>query len=102
MRKSIQKIQQNKKDLTSSVYNFSFDENKVQIMQDSTYTQYTFLIKRDNPTDYMVENYICRVYENDSVQQFITSYPVIETQDSLEIDYASGSIQKFKMIDRCQ
>ena len=96
LKRSVQKIQQNKKDLTSSVYNFSFDENKVQIMQDSTYTQYTFLIKRDNPTDYRVENYICRVFENDSVQQLITSYPVIETQDSLEIDYLSGSIQEIQ------
>lgn len=92
LRKSVQKIQLNKKDLTSSVYNFSFDENRVQIIQDSTYTQYTFLIKRDNPTDYMVENYIWRVYENDSAQQFITSYPVIENSDSIHLDYANTEV----------
>ena len=90
--KAIQKVQFNSKDQSSSLYNFSFDETKVQVMQDSAYTQYTFLIKRDNPNYDVVENYICRVFNNDSVDQYITSYPIIETQDSIYVDYTSSSI----------
>jgi hypothetical protein len=90
--KAIHKIQSNSKDQSSSLYNFSFDENKVQVMQDSAYTQYTFLIKRDDPTYDVVENYICRVFDNDSVDQYITTYPIIETQDSIYVDYTTGSI----------
>ena len=92
LHRPIAKIQDKSKDLTSSLYNFSFDETKVQVMQGPGYTQYTFLVKRDNAND-LVENYICRVFDNDSIDQFLTSYPVIKTQDSLEIAYTSGRFQ---------
>lgn len=69
--------------LTSSLYDFSIDENEVQVIFGINYTQYTFIVLRDDTTNNTLENYICKVFDNGVVQQFLITYPQVSNQNGI-------------------
>lgn len=79
--------------LTSSTYEFSIEETDAQVIFDDNYTQYTFKVQRENPNDNVLENYICKVFNNGEVQQFLISYPYIENENGIVYDTQNITMQ---------
>ena len=79
--------------LTSSTYAFSIEETDAQVIFDDNYTQYTFKVQRENPNDNVLENYICKVFNNGEVQQFLISYPYIENENGIVYDTQNITMQ---------
>lgn len=79
--------------LTSSTYDFSIEETDAQVIFDDNYTQYTFKVQRENPNDNVLENYICKVFNNGEVQQFLISYPYIENENGIVYDTQNITMQ---------
>ena len=62
--------------MISNDYSIEIDETKVQIIQTTNYSVYTFIIERNNTiSNDFLENYILVEYANDSIKHFIVNYP---------------------------
>jgi hypothetical protein len=61
--------------LLSTTYNFSIEEELVQILTGDDYIQYTFEVERENPQENVLENYVCKIMNNGLVYQYIIQYP---------------------------
>lgn len=89
LKKSIDRIKSSKeKSTASSIYNFGIYENKVQVFEQNHYTQYTFEVYRDTPNSNILENYVLKLYDDDSVEQFLVTYDVTQ-----ELSYAYNTIE---------
>ena len=69
--------------LTSEAYNFSIDETKVQMIIGNDYTQYTFKVDRPILTRNLLENYICKVFNDGGIIQYLVSYPFTENENGI-------------------
>lgn len=79
--------------LTSSVYDFSIEENEVQVIFGENYTQYTFEVSRNNTNNDILENYICKVFNDGTINQFLVTYPKsIDSQGNIHFDATNSSI----------
>jgi hypothetical protein len=79
--------------LTSSVYDFSIEENEVQVIFGENYTQYTFEVSRNNTNNDILENYICKVFNDGTINQFLVTYPkLIDSQGNIHFDATNSSI----------
>lgn len=58
----------------SSVYNFGIYESSVQVLEATNYTQYTFEMYRPTAITNQLENYVLKIYDDDSNEQFIVTY----------------------------
>ncbi len=58
----------------SELYNFSFEEEQVQVIETNNYTSYTFLVLRDDQTPFMIENYMLIQYDDGNYNQYLISY----------------------------
>jgi hypothetical protein len=79
--------------LTSSLYNFSIDEEHVQIITGDDYTQYTFNIERENPTPNLLENYVCKIYTDGEVFQYLMGYPYTIGQNGIAYQMQNSTIE---------
>jgi hypothetical protein len=79
--------------LTSTIYNFSIEEEHVQIIIGDDYTQYTFNVERDNPTPNLLENYVCKIYTDGEVFQYLMGYPYTIGQNGISYQMQNSSIQ---------
>ena len=75
LKKAVDRIKTNSvKTTTSSIYNFGIYENKAQVLEHESYTQYTFEVYRDSTLTNTLENYVLKIYDDDSVEQFLVKY----------------------------
>jgi len=75
LKKTIGKIKTNmQKSTTSSSYNFGIYESRVQVLELNDYTQYTFEVYRDSLLTNQLENYVLRIYEDESIDQYLVKY----------------------------
>ena len=81
---------------TSTIYDFSINEEEVQVIYGNDYKQYTFKIERKNALPNILENYICIVYDNGNVFQFIVTYPFIKTDKGIEYDLKNATMVVIK------
>ena len=79
--------------LTSTIYNFSIDEEHVQVIVGDDYTQYTFNVERDNPTPNLLENYVCKIYTDGEVFQYLMGYPYTIGQNGITYQMQNSTIQ---------
>ncbi|WP_396175986.1 hypothetical protein, partial [Flavobacterium sp.] len=79
--------------LTSTIYNFSIEEEHVQIIIGDDYTQYTFNVERDNPTPNLLENYVCKIYTDGEVFQYLMGYPYTIGQNGISYQMQNSTIQ---------
>jgi hypothetical protein len=77
----------------SSLYNFSIEETEAQVLFENNYTQYTFQIVRENVPENILENYICKVYTNGDIKQFLVSYPYSIQQNNIIYNGAAAHFQ---------
>lgn len=80
--------------LTSTIYNFSIEEEHVQIIVGADYTQYTFNVERENPTPNLVENYVCKIYNDGEVFQYLMGYPYSIVQNGIVYQGQNSTIQE--------
>ena len=85
LRKSLSKIVASQQ--KNSHNGFSIDTNKVLEKQFSAFTEYVFIVNRPENLSVRVENYVQRVYPNDSISQYLTEYPIVEQNDSVFLDF---------------
>ncbi|MBS3739284.1 MAG: hypothetical protein KGY51_09880, partial [Psychroflexus sp.] len=75
LKKTVDKIKTNmQKSTTSSLYNFGIYESRVQILEKNDYTQYTFEVFRDTILINQLENYVLKVYEDESIEQYLVKF----------------------------
>ncbi|WP_396173822.1 glycoside hydrolase family 19 protein [Flavobacterium sp.] len=79
--------------LTSTIYNFSIEEEHVQIIIGDDYTQYTFNIERENPTPNLLENYVCKIYTDGEVFQYLMGYPYTIGQNGIAYQMQNSTIE---------
>jgi putative chitinase len=79
--------------LTSTIYNFSIEEEHVQIIIGDDYTQYTFNVERENPTPNLLENYVCKIYTDGEVFQYLMGYPYSIGQNGISYQMQNSTIQ---------
>jgi hypothetical protein len=79
--------------LTSSLYNFSIEEEHVQVIIGDDYTQYTFNVERDSPTPNLLENYVCKIYTDGEVFQYLMGYPYSIGQNGITYQMQNSTIQ---------
>ena len=79
--------------LTSSLYNFSIDEEHVQVIVGDDYTQYTFNVERENPIPNLLENYVCKIYTDGEVFQYLMGYPYSIGQNGISYQMQNSTIQ---------
>jgi hypothetical protein len=79
--------------LTSTIYNFSIEEEHVQIIIGDDYTQYTFNVERENPTPNLLENYVCKIYTDGEVFQYLMGYPYTIGQNGISYQMQNSTIQ---------
>jgi hypothetical protein len=73
----VEKFRKNTKNLhntTSSQYGFTIEEDKVQIVEHADYTTYTFVVKRETPTEEILENYLFKQFLDGSYRQYLLTY----------------------------
>jgi len=80
--------------LTSTIYNFSIEEEHVQIIIGDDYTQYTFNVERENPTPNLLENYVCKIYTDGEVFQYLIGYPYSIGQNGIVYQGQNSTIQE--------
>jgi len=78
--------------LTSTIYNFSIEEEHVQIIIGADYTQYTFNVERDSPTPNLLENYVCKIYTDGEVFQYLMGYPYSIGQNGISYQMQNSTI----------
>ena len=62
------------RDVQSSEYGFTINEEKVQIIVNENYTTYTFFVEREENQNGILENYVYKEYEDGSYGQFLLTY----------------------------
>lgn len=77
---------------TSTIYNFSIEETEAQVIFKQEYTQYTFVVERENLSENILENYICKVYNDGQILQYLITYPVIENETETIYDGQNSTI----------
>lgn len=73
----------------SELYNFSIDEERVQVLSTDEYTSYTFIVEREEKNPYLVENYVFTEYEDGSYLQMLMAYPAVYTSDGITYDFTN-------------
>ncbi len=58
----------------SEEYNFSFDEDNVQVIETDNYTSYTFIVERNDETPFVLENYMLIQYVDGTYNQYLLNY----------------------------
>jgi len=58
----------------SEVYDFSIDEEQVQVIVLNEFTTYTFMVERDDPIPFELENYTLKVNNDGTYEQYILTY----------------------------
>jgi hypothetical protein len=75
-------------------YDFSIDEEEVQVIFTEHYTQFTFLVERDDQKPGQLENYIYRDFKDGRKQQYLTKYYyTLDSEDSLVFDPQNTAVQ---------
>ena len=64
----------NSRFLTSDIFGFSINEDRVQVINSEGFTTYAFYVYRDNPEEGILENYICKVFDDNSYEQYLLKY----------------------------
>ncbi|TXE17900.1 hypothetical protein ES692_08365 [Psychroserpens burtonensis] len=75
----------------SDDYDFYFNLDNIQIIEKTGYTQYTVVVKRFTESNDLL-NYILMSHNNDDEDQYLVTYPRIEIEGELVIDYYSSTI----------
>ena len=63
-----------KRDIRTSEHGFFIDDSKVQIIENSNFTTYTFFVFRENPESNILENYIYKAYNDGRHAQYLLKY----------------------------
>ncbi len=76
----------------SDDYDFYFNLDNIQIIEKTSYTQYTVVVERDTDSNDLL-NYMLIIYNDGEEYQYLITYPKIETPEGLEIDHFSATMQ---------
>jgi len=79
-------------DITSSIYGFTLDTDRILQLSGSTYTNYIFTIRRDNSIIDGFENYMLTVFSDGSYMQVLIHYPLIGDAGILEPDVSNALV----------
>ena len=67
-------------------YEFSIDTTIVQTLETNDYTSYTFQAQLNIPDSTKLSNYVLTLFNDDSVQEMLVSYPIISFDSELYYD----------------
>jgi hypothetical protein len=71
--------------ITSNMYGFTIDTNRVLQLVGDTYTNYIFSVYRPNQvTTTILENYMLTIFDTGDYMQVLVAYPMIDTNGILE------------------
>ena len=78
--------------ILSTLYDFSIDEETVQVISSNDFESYTFIVNRDTINDNLVENYVYTAFNDGSYTQMLVSYPIIEiNQGNIVFDMSNAT-----------
>lgn len=60
--------------IISSEHGFYINEERVQIIENESYTTYTFIVERDSLQEGVLENYMYKEFEDETYKQFLLKY----------------------------
>jgi hypothetical protein len=75
----------------SNDHDFYFNLDDIQIIEKTGYTQYTVVVERDSESNDVL-NYILLLHNNGDEDQYLVTYPRIETEGELIIDYYTATM----------
>ena len=75
----------------SDDHDFYFNLDDIQIIEKTGYTQYTVVVERDTESNDVL-NYILLIHNNGDEDQYLVTYPRIETEGELIIDYYTATM----------
>lgn len=78
--------------LTSNVYGFTVNTDRVFQLNGETYTNYIFNISRNNPISGGFENYMLTVFDDGRYMQVLIYYPLIESDYGLIADINGATV----------
>jgi len=76
----------------SDDYNFYFNLDNIQIIEKTSYTQYTVIVERDNSVNELL-NYMLLEYDDGEQFQYLITYSKSQTENGLEINHNSATIE---------
>ena len=65
---------------------FSIDTTAVQVIESEAYISYTFTAHMFNEVENQLSNYILTIYNNESVNQLLVTYPILTDGDTISYD----------------
>ena len=82
--------------LYSSIYGFSIDTSRVQVIETSLYSSYTYILKKDEPTEELLTNYVATYFKSGKIHQYIIQYPILTVSGKNIYDVGNASILQIR------
>lgn len=78
--------------IISETYNFSINENLVQVLATDNFQSFTFLVERENNNPNILENYVYTIFSNGGYTQMLISYPILHSNNGYNFDINNASV----------
>lgn len=83
----------NDENVNSSMYGFSIDTTKVQVISADTYISYTFIAERETTANNLLENYVLTVFSDGGYTQMLVTYPYEYINNEIQFSISNGTAQ---------